>query len=104
MLVGGNLGAVIATPGVLLAGAAIALFSSAVPYTLEVAALGRIRPETYGILVSLEPAFASIAGFLLLAQPLTQPEILAIGLVIAASIGASLTARPVPEVLGDLGG
>jgi inner membrane transporter RhtA len=104
VLVAGNVGAVIANPAVLLAGAVIALFSSAVPYTFEVAALGRLRPETYGILVSLEPAFGAIAGFLLLAQPLAREEILAIGLVVAASIGASLTARPVPEVPGELGG
>lgn len=103
-LIAGDLGAVAAAPAVLLAGVAIAFFSSALPYTLEVAALGRLRPETYGILVSLEPAFGAIAGFLLLAQPLTSAELVAIGLVTVASIGASVTARPVPEVPGELGG
>jgi inner membrane transporter RhtA len=100
----GNLGAVAATPAVLLAALVIAFFSSAVPYTLEVAALGRLRPETYGILVSLEPGFGAIAGFLLLGQALEPPELAAIALVTIASIGASLTARPVPRTPGELGG
>jgi inner membrane transporter RhtA len=99
----GDPGAIAASPGVLAAGLVIGLFSSAVPYTFEVAALGRMRPATYGILVSLEPAFAAIAGFLLLAQPLTHAELLAIGLVVAASIGASLAARSIPQPPGELG-
>jgi inner membrane transporter RhtA len=99
----GDPGAITASPWILAAGLVIGLFSSALPYTLEVAALGRMRPATYGILVSLEPAFAVIAGFLLLAQPLTPAELVAIGLVIAASTGASLTARSIPEPLGELG-
>lgn len=95
--------AIVASPGVLVAGLVIGLFSSAVPYTFEVAALGRMRPATYGILVSLEPAFAAIAGLVLLAQPLTPAEVAAIGLVSAASIGASLTAQYIPEPPGELG-
>jgi threonine/homoserine efflux transporter RhtA len=46
----------------------------------------------------------AIAGFLLLAQPLTPPELGAIALVTVASIGASVTARPVLEAPGELGG
>jgi inner membrane transporter RhtA len=94
LVVGGNLAAVAAAPAVLLAALVIGFFSSAVPYTLEVAALGRLRPETYGILVSLEPAFGAIAGFLLLGQSLEAPELVAIALVSMASIGTSLTPRP----------
>jgi inner membrane transporter RhtA len=103
LVVGGNLAAVAATPAVLLAALVIAFFSSAVPYTLEVTALGRLRPETYGILVSLEPGFGAIAGFLLLGQALEPPELVAIALVSMASIGASLTARPIPGTPGELG-
>jgi inner membrane transporter RhtA len=99
----GDPGAIVASPGILAAGLLIGLFSSAVPYTFELAALGRMRPATYGILVSLEPAFAVIAGFVLLSQPLTQTELVAIGLVIVASIGASLSARSIPEPPGELG-
>jgi inner membrane transporter RhtA len=104
LLLFGDVGAVAAEPAVLVAGLAIAFFSSALPYTLEVAALGRLRPETYGILVSLEPAFGAIAGFLLLGQALEVPELVAIALVSGASIGASLTARPIPQTPGELGG
>jgi len=103
LLLAGDLGAVVASPVVLLAALVIAFFSSAVPYTLEVAALGKLRPETYGILVSLEPAFGAIAGFLLLGQALRPTELLAIALVSMASIGASLTARPIPATPGELG-
>jgi inner membrane transporter RhtA len=104
LLLFGDVAAVAAEPAVLVAGLAIAFFSSALPYTLEVAALGRLRPETYGILVSLEPAFGAIAGFLLLGQALEVPELVAIALVSGASIGASLTARPIPQTPGELGG
>ncbi len=103
LIFAGNFGAVAATPAVLLAALVIAFFSSAVPYTLEVGALGRLRPETYGILVSLEPGFGAIAGFLLLGQALEPPELVAIALVTIASIGASLTARPMPGAPGELG-
>lgn len=99
----GDPGAIVASPWLLAAGLVIGLFSSAVPYTFEVAALGRMRPATYGILVSLEPAFGAIAGFVLLAQPLTPTELVAIGLVVVASIGASLAARSIPEPPGELG-
>jgi inner membrane transporter RhtA len=99
----GDPGAIAASPWILAFGLVIGLLSSAVPYTFEVAALGRMRPATYGILVSLEPAFGAIAGFVLLAQPLAPAELVAIGLVVAASIGASLTARTIPEPPGELG-
>jgi inner membrane transporter RhtA len=103
LVIGGNLRAVAAAPAVLLAALVIAFFSSAVPYTLEVAALARLRPETYGILVSLEPGFGAIAGFVLLGQGLEPPELVAIALVSMASIGASLTARPAQGTPGELG-
>jgi inner membrane transporter RhtA len=100
----GNLEAVAADPAVLIAGLVIALFSSALPYTFDVAALGRLRPETYGILVSLEPAFGTIAGFLLLSQALEVSDVVAIALVTLASMGASLTAPPVRDASGEAGG
>jgi inner membrane transporter RhtA len=103
LLAFGNVAAIVAAPAVLLAGVALGLFSSAVPYTLELAALGRIRPETYGILASLEPALGALAGFILLAQALTAPEVVAIALVSVASIGASVSARPVAVTPGELG-
>ncbi|WP_314451950.1 EamA family transporter [uncultured Microbacterium sp.] len=73
-------------------GAAVALLSSTIPYALELVALRRLPASAFAILMSLGPATASIAGFLLLGQHLSWLEIAGIVLVIAASIGAVLAA------------
>jgi inner membrane transporter RhtA len=72
---------------VLPMGFAVAMLSSAVPYTLEMTALRRLATKTYGTLMSLEPAVAALAGLVLLGERLTILQWLAIGAVIAASIG-----------------
>ncbi|KUN37354.1 transporter [Streptomyces longwoodensis] len=72
-------------------GAAVAMLSSVMPYTLELLALRRLPAPTFAILMSLEPALAATAGFLVLGQSLSLPQALAIGLVIAASMGAVRT-------------
>ncbi|MEU2268736.1 EamA family transporter [Streptomyces olindensis] len=84
-------GAKLADPVTLGLGAAVALLSSVLPYTLELLALRRLPASTFAILMSLEPAIAATAGFLLLDQALTAPEAAAIALVIAASMGAVRT-------------
>lgn len=73
-------------------GFAVAMLSSTVPYALELVALRRLAASVFAILMSLGPATASIAGFLLLGQHLNALEIGGIALVIGASIGAVLTA------------
>ncbi|MER5433111.1 EamA family transporter [Streptomyces sp. NPDC002588] len=83
-------------------GASVALLSSVLPYTLELLALRRLPAPTFAILMSLEPAIASAAGFLLLGQTLSLVEAAAIALVIGASMGAVRTQvrqsrAPVPE-------
>ncbi|WP_199837720.1 EamA family transporter [Streptomyces sp. NRRL S-1521] len=78
-------------PGTLALGAVVAVMSSVLPYTLELLALRRLPAHTFAVLMSLEPALASIAGFLVLSQALTAAEALAIALVIAASMGAVRT-------------
>ncbi|MYY85243.1 EamA family transporter [Streptomyces sp. SID335] len=78
-------------PGTLALGAAVAVMSSVLPYTLELLALRRLPAHTFAILMSLEPAIASVAGFLVLSQALSLAEALAIALVIAASMGAVRT-------------
>ncbi|MEV0689703.1 EamA family transporter [Streptomyces sp. NPDC050388] len=78
-------------PTVLGLGAAIAVLSSVLPYTLELLALRRLPASTFAILMSLEPAIAAAAGFLILSQALTLTEAAAIALVIAASMGAVRT-------------
>jgi inner membrane transporter RhtA len=78
--------------GPLATGAAIGLLSSAIPYSLELEALRRLPSRVFGVLLSLDPAIAALAGFVILGQDLGVREILGIGLVVAASVGASATA------------
>jgi inner membrane transporter RhtA len=83
------------TPEFLAIGAAVALLSSVIPYSLEMEALRRIPRHVFGVLMSLEPALAALAGFLILDQALGGRELVAIGLVMAASIGATRAAPPI---------
>ncbi|MFJ5308568.1 EamA family transporter [Streptomyces sp. NPDC088350] len=78
-------------PTTIALGSAVAILSSVLPYTLELLALRRLPASTFAILMSLEPAVAATAGFLILHQALSLPETLAIGLVIVASMGAVRT-------------
>jgi inner membrane transporter RhtA len=73
---------------VLARGAAVAVLSSAVPYTLEIFALRRMRTSVFGVLMSLEPAMAALSGLIFLGQHLSGREWLAIACVVAASVGA----------------
>jgi inner membrane transporter RhtA len=84
-------------PGLLAAGFAVAMLSSAIPYSLELEALRRLAQGTFGVLMSLEPAVAATVGFLILDQGLAARETLAIALVVVASAGALRTAPPPVE-------
>jgi inner membrane transporter RhtA len=82
-------------------GVVVAVLSSAIPFSLEYAALRRLSSRLFGILMSLEPAMGAAAGFLFLGQRLSLRDLLAIALVMIASGGATLTAarpRAVPDV------
>lgn len=85
-------GADLLDPGLLAAGFGVALLSSVIPYSLETEALRRMPASVFGILMSLEPAVAALAGFLVLSQSLGAREIIAIGLVVTASIGVTRAA------------
>ncbi|MET0946262.1 MAG: EamA family transporter [Flavobacterium sp.] len=74
-------------------GAALALLSSAIPFTLEMKALGQLPPRTFSILMSLEPAAAAICAFIFLQENLNFYEILAVVCVVVASAGSTLTAK-----------
>lgn len=87
---------------VLLPGLAVAILSTALPFSLEMIALTRLPTRTFGVLMSLEPAVGSLSGLLFLGERLTLSQSIAIVLVIAASIGATATAHekipaPVPD-------
>jgi len=75
-------------PELLLAGAAVALMSSVLPYSLELVALRRVSTAAFGIMLSLQPAVATLAGFAVAGQNPTPVTLLGIGLVVAASLGA----------------
>ncbi|MFI5985460.1 EamA family transporter [Streptomyces sp. NPDC051555] len=81
-------GPALLVPSTLALGVGVAVMSSVLPYTLEMLALRRLPAPTFAILMSLEPAIAATAGFLILHQALSALDALAIALVIAASMGA----------------
>lgn len=90
-------GADLLVPWILAAGAAVAVLSSAVPYSLELEALRRMPAGVFGVLMSLEPAVAALAGFVVLGEDLAARELIAILLVVAASAGAARQAHVAPR-------
>jgi inner membrane transporter RhtA len=85
-------GSALLEPDLLAAGAGVALLASAIPYTLELEALRLLPTGVFGIFMSLEPAIAALAGWIVLSQGLGVRDVVAIALVVAASAGASLAA------------
>jgi inner membrane transporter RhtA len=83
-------------PGTLALGAAVGILSSVIPYSCEVEALRRISPHVFGVLMSLEPGVAALAGFLVLGQALGARALLGIALVVIASVGASRASTDAP--------
>jgi inner membrane transporter RhtA len=90
-------GAELVGGGVLALGLLVAIMSSAVPYTLEIEALRRMPTGVFGVLMSLEPAMAALAGFLVLDEGLAGYELVAIALVVTASAGAARGATVPPR-------
>lgn len=79
-------GAALWEPEALLRGLGIALLSSAIPYSLELVALRRLAAGVFGVLLSLEPAAAAVAGFLVLGQGLALVQLLGMAMVVVASV------------------
>jgi inner membrane transporter RhtA len=84
-------------PGVLAVALAAAIMSSAIPYSLEMEALRRMPQGVFGVLMSLDPAMAVLAGFIVLGEDLAVRELIAIVLVVAASAGAARGASVPPR-------
>lgn len=80
--------AVAAAPLVLLAFAGIAVMTSVVPYALEFIALKSMPTRVFGVLSSLGPAVAALAGLIVLGQGLSPLQLVAIAAVVAACVGA----------------
>ena len=91
-------GSQLLVPEVLLAGVAVGVLGSAIPYALELEALRAMPVGVFGVMMSLEPAVAALAGFLVLDEGLVTRELVAIALVVAASAGA---ARGAPVAARD---
>lgn len=83
--------------GQLAAGASVGILSSVVPYSLELLALRRIDTRVFGILLSLEPAVAALAGFIVIGQALAGSQIAGMVLVVAASALVMASQRGTPE-------
>jgi inner membrane transporter RhtA len=76
-------------PQWLLAGLAVALLSSAIPYTLEMYALQHLPKHTFSLLLSLEPAVGAMAGWWVLSEPLSARQLSAMALIMLASMGSA---------------
>ena len=86
------------SPDILLKAFGIAVLSSVLPYSLELLALRRLSAKVFGILLSLEPAFAALAGLIVLGQVLTPTQLMGMALVVAASaLVLGLGARQKPD-------
>lgn len=95
---GGGLGGI--EPGVLLLTLAVAILSTAAPWSLEFEALRRMAARTYGILVTLEPAVAATVGAILLGQALGPEGLFAIALITVAGFGVTLSDRRDARAIG----
>jgi len=91
-------GAALLSSTVLLVGVAVAAISSALPISLEMMALKRLPKEAFGIMISMEPAVAALLALALLGERLDTVQWLAIGCIVAASMGSAATARRLPAV------
>lgn len=78
---------------VLPIGLAVAVLSTALPYSLEMIALTRLPTRIFGTLMSMEPALAAMSGMVFLGETLTFTQVLALCSIIAASMGSTLTMR-----------
>lgn len=97
----GRYGDQLADARVLLVGAAVGLLSSVIPYSCELVALRSIRPAVFGILMSLEPAAAALAGILVLDELLSPLQWTAMACVVVASVGATRSGRVLAEPVPD---
>ena len=93
------------SPAILPIGIAVAVLSSALPYSLEMFALPRIATKTFGVLMSLEPALAALSGMLFLGESLSLIQWAAVVCIMVASGGSAATSRrpvpPAPQMLPD---
>lgn len=87
---------------VVLPGIAIAVLSTALPYSLDMVALTRLPTRTFGVLMSIEPAIGALTGLLFLGEELSASQWVAIALIILASIGVTISdGQKIPAPIPD---
>jgi inner membrane transporter RhtA len=91
------------TPDILLIGLGLAILLPVIPFSLELLALRRLTTAAFGTLMSLEPAFALLVGFVMLHQVPSLSGIVGICFVVAAGIGAARTGARTPPVPVEVG-
>ncbi len=87
------------SPEVLAVGAVVGVVSAAIPFSLELEAMRRLASGVFGVLMSLEPAVASLVGLIALSQNLSITELLGMILVVVASAGALRTSQAPPPII-----
>ncbi len=85
-------GSALLTPALLPLAAVVALFSTVIPFSLELFAMARMPGRTFAVLTSLEPAFGCLSGLILLQERLSLAQVLGVAAVIAAAAGATWSA------------
>jgi inner membrane transporter RhtA len=96
--VGLRAGSALVQPHVLGIGLLVALLAGLVPFSLELVALRTVRPRVFGVLMSLSPVAATVSGAVLLGERLGAAQLLAMAMVVLASVGAVLGDAPSPVV------
>ena len=95
-------GAHLLSPAILPIALAVALLSSALPYSLEMWAMPRLPTRTVGVLMSLDPAMGALSGLYFLGEGLSWVQWAAIASIMAASAGSAVTGRAAtPQLLPD---
>lgn len=87
-------GAALLRPEALMLGVMVGIVSSAIPYALEMIALPRLPANTFGTLLSAEPAVGALMGLLFLGEILTGTQWFAVCLIVFSSVGTAMSARP----------
>ncbi len=87
-------GMALLSPALLPLGCALALISSAVPYSLEMYALTRLPARTFGVLMSGDPALGALIGLVFLGETLSLVQWTAIVCIMVASAGSAATSVP----------
>ena len=94
-------GARLLEPHLLLLGALVGLLSSVIPYSLEMVALRTLPARVFGILMSLEPAAAALAGLVVVGEVLGPVQLAAMACVVVASVGATRSGATISEPVPD---